>query len=85
MNENVWLGLSLTESIAINGNVFFKNEQTIGTGTDSQITKLLPVANVMNPLGVVLHSSNSTTTYEDADGNIIPMKLKLQIYYTKPN
>jgi len=85
LNENVWLGLSLTESIAINGNVFFKNEQTIGTGTDSQITKLLPVANVMNPLGVVLHSSNSTTTYEDADGNIIPMKLKLQIYYTKPN
>jgi hypothetical protein len=35
-----------------------------------------PESSVMNPLGTILHGSNST----DED-----KKLKLEIYYTKPN
>jgi hypothetical protein len=37
--------------------------------------KFLPVASVINPLGTVLHGTNSA----DVD-----KRLKLEIYYTKP-
>ncbi len=40
--------------------------------------KLVPTANVLSPLGTVLYGNNVAPADEDK-------KLKLQIFYTKPN
>ena len=49
------------------------------------LTEFLPVSSAMSPLGTVLHGASSTSTYVDSSGNVIPMKLKIEIYYTEPN
>lgn len=73
-NKNVRLGLVVTESINIVTNASLSTSIQFGTTSDQ--TSLIPVASVMNPLGTILYSSQST----DPD-----KKLKLEIYYTKPN
>lgn len=66
---NVRLGLSVTENINIATNSYLK------TITPSNV-KFVPTGHVMNPLGTILHGT------ESADPN---KQLKLRIYYTKPN
>jgi hypothetical protein len=70
LNKNVKLGLVVTENINNVASGHTKNEATAGF-------KLLPQASIMNPLGTVLYGTHSN----------VPMdkKLKLEIYYTKPN
>ncbi len=80
-NGNSRLGLVVTENINISTNLSFKNPLSIGADT----VEFLPSASIMNPLGTVLHGSESTATYIDDNGNVVPMKLKLEIYYTEPN
>ena len=70
-NVNVKLGLVVTEDI---NTVSYKNLET-ETTTFSKI----PTASVMNPLGTVLYGG---TTSEKVPKD---KKLKLEIYYTKPN
>ena len=81
LNKNLTLGLSVTENIAVSSNASLKSPITVGS---NQI-KHIPFASVMNPLGTVLHGPLSTETYTDENGNVVPMKLKLEIYFTKPN
>ena len=81
VNENIRLGLVVSENINTFTSGFLKTPFTIGTDE----VKLLPFSSIMSPLGTVLHGSSSTATYTDDDGVVVPMKLKLEIYYTKPN
>jgi hypothetical protein len=71
-NGNSRLGLVVTESIGVVSNAYFKNPFLIG----SDEIEFLPVAAVMNPLGTILHGTQSTD---------VTKKLKLEIYYTEPN
>lgn len=71
-NGNSRLGLVVTENIGVISNAYFKNPLSIG----SEELEFLPVAAVMNPLGTVLHGTQSTD---------VAKKLKLEIYYTEPN
>lgn len=79
--DNIKIGLSVTESInlAASGNL-----KTPFSTNGVQITKV-PLSSILNPLGTVLHGPLSTATFTDENGNVIPMKLKLNIYFTKPN
>ena len=80
--ENVRLGLSITENINSPQNAYINPGNLITIG-GSQV-EFLPVSSVMSPLGTILHGATSTSTYVDSSGNVIPMKLKLEIYYTEP-
>jgi hypothetical protein len=68
-STNVKLGLVVTEDI----NVFTSNKLRSASGTISKV----PKASVLNPLGTILYGSNSAVPGDK--------KLKLEIYYTKPN
>ncbi|WP_395044463.1 DUF4270 domain-containing protein [Flavobacterium sp.] len=70
--DNVKLGLVVTESITATTNAKLANPITTYNDID-----LTPIASVMNPLGTVLYGSSSTIP----DGK----RLKLKIYYTKPD
>ena len=72
LNKNIRLGLSVTENINLTSNAFFKTPILINT----EEVKFSPIGNVLSPLGTILYGSN--TTNQDK-------KLKLQIFYTKPN
>ena len=74
-STNVRLGLVVTESIANTTNSQLKNTTT-GVNPFSKI----PTASVINPLGTVLFGNNIPTV----DPNYAK-RLKLEIYYTKPN
>lgn len=67
-SDGLKLGVVVTEDIN-NINSYQLKDQT-------QSIKEVPVASIMNPLGTILHGSNS----ENSD-----KKLKLEINYTKPN
>lgn len=67
---NIRLGLVVTESI--NRVDFLK----IKTATSIAQVSTIPVASIMNPLGVILHGTQTSE---------IDKKLKLEIYYTQPN
>ena len=73
-NGNSRLGLVVTESINIATNASLKTPIQFGTPSDE--TKSIPVASVINPLVTILYGAQSS----DPD-----KKLKLEIYYTKPN
>lgn len=73
-NKNVRLGLCITENINLNTNAFIKTPIALS----SDPLKLVPTANVLSPLGTVLYGNNVAPADEDK-------KLKLQIFYTKPN
>ena len=70
-STNVRLGLSVTEAIGLTANVKVKNPTAIDR---------IPAASLLNPLGTILYGTNiapGSSGYEK--------RLKLEIYYTKPN
>jgi hypothetical protein len=69
-STNVRLGLVVTESIANVDNYSVKNQ------TASGLNKA-PIASILNPLGTVLYGSKSSVSLDK--------RLKLEIYYTKPD
>jgi hypothetical protein len=71
LKKNVKLGLVITENINNIASGHTKNEATAGF-------KLLPQAAIMNPLGTILYGNNVAPIDSDK-------KIKLEIYYTKPN
>ena len=82
-NTNLRIGISVTETINMAENAYINPANPIVIGTDE--VEFIPVSSVMNPLGTVLHGPLSTATYLDDNGNVVPMKLKLEIFFTKPN
>jgi hypothetical protein len=82
-STNVRLGLSVTEAITLTGNVRLKNPQMI-SGALSQLPKFkidrIPAASLLNPLGTILYGNNIVPSSPDYD-----KRVKLEIYYTKPN
>ncbi|OYU82308.1 MAG: hypothetical protein CFE23_00910 [Flavobacterium sp. BFFFF1] len=78
-STNVRLGLAVTESINIISNARLKNSITLPIPFTGNATTLdrMPSASIMHPLGTVLWGSAPTV----ADDK----RLKLEIYYTKPN
>jgi Domain of unknown function (DUF4270) len=70
-STNVRLGISVTEDIANIRNRFLKNTP------DSDYFNSLPEASVINPLGVILYGSSQNIPKDK--------RVKLEIFYTKPN
>jgi Domain of unknown function (DUF4270) len=68
-STNVRLGLSVTENI---NNVGFSKLKTANSNTDRA-----PSMSVMSPVGTILHGSSPVVPDDK--------RLKLEIYYTKPN
>ena len=68
-STNVKLGLVVTEDIAISASSKVKTPNAFITAA--------PRASVMNPLGTILYGGNSTVPSDK--------RLKLEIYFTKPN
>ena len=75
-STNVRLGLVVTENINSAYNYYLKTPFTSGTKT----TKYIPMMSVVNPLGTVLYGNNIPAGDPDYD-----KRLKLEIYYTKPD
>ena len=77
--DNIKIGLSVTESINIPTSASIKSTNSISIGGANPLTvNALPLGSVMNPLGTILHGNIETSGNEDK-------KLKLNIYFTKPN
>jgi hypothetical protein len=82
-STNVRLGLCVTEAIGLIENVKLKNPQIInGAFTQSPNFTInhIPAASLINPLGTILYGNNiapGSANYEK--------RLKLEVYYTKPN
>jgi hypothetical protein len=72
-STNVKLGLVVTESIALTGNAAVKTPVSIG----GQQIKAIPSASVMHPFGTILYGSSADVP----EG----LRLKLEIFYTKPD
>ena len=72
-STNVKIGLVVTENINVITNAALKNYFTTG----STEVKTVPVSSVVHPFGTVLYGSNSNVPEEK--------RLKLEIFYTKPN
>jgi hypothetical protein len=72
-STNVKLGLVVTEDIAIDASYKLRNPI-------SALIDQVPKASVMSPLGTVLFGNNIPQGHKDYD-----KRLKLEIYYTKPN
>ncbi|MBE98821.1 DUF4270 domain-containing protein [Flavobacterium coralii] len=72
-STNVKLGLVVTENINVTSNASLKTPFTAGTTE----VKTVPVSSVTHPFGTVLYGSNSSVPEEK--------RLKLEIFYTKPN
>ncbi len=79
--DNIKIGVSVTESINLVSTAALKNT-ILANGSE---INYIPLASILNPLGTVLHGPLSTATYTDENGNVVPMKLKLEIFFTKPN
>lgn len=75
-SKNVKLGLVVTESIAAITNAKL---QTPITGVND--IKFSPLGSVINPLGTVLYGTNILPSNVEDYGK----RIKLKIYYTKPN
>ncbi len=76
-STNVRLGLSVTESIANIGLSKLKTPNSTITGA--------PTMSVMNPLGTILYGTNNPAIPGPNAGQEYKKRLKLIIYYTKPN
>lgn len=72
-STNVRLGLVVTENINSIGTAALKTPFTTG---ETEV-KNVPVSSVIHPFGTVLYGSNTNVPVEK--------RLKLEIYYTKPN
>lgn len=82
-STNVRLGLAITEAITLTANVQLKNSQLIpGAFPQSPDFKVdrIPAASLLNPLGTILYGNNIAPESPDYD-----KRIKLEIYYTKPN
>lgn len=82
-STNVRLGLAVTEAISITANVKLKTPLTIdGVSPQSPTLKIdrTPAASLLNPLGTILYGTNIEPQNSD-----YKKRLKLEIYYTKPN
>lgn len=77
-STNVRLGLVVTESIATTSSSFLKNT-TSGANPFSKI----PTSSVINPVGTILFGNNIPN--DIANKANYAKRLKLEIYYTKPN
>jgi hypothetical protein len=75
-STNVKLGLVVTESINIVSNAALKNAVETGSGP----VKFTPAGSVINPFGTILFGNNIPVGDPNYD-----KRLKLEIYYTKPN
>lgn len=73
LKKNIRIGVSVTETINMDQNAYVDPSNPITIGTD--LIKFIPVSSVMSPLGTVLYGTNTTDE----------KKMKLEIYYTKPN
>lgn len=69
-STNYRLGVAITENINLSTNAYIK--PPLGVEPDA----VVPLSSVISPLGTILHGPNS----EDSN-----KKLKLEIYYTKPD
>jgi hypothetical protein len=72
-SSNVRLGLAVTQTIANIGMA----KQKLPNPTSTQLNEFVPAASVMHPIGTVLYGTGPSVP-EDK-------RLKLKIYYTKPN
>lgn len=72
-STNVKLGLVVTESINNPSNVNLFTPYT----NDGVTTKFVPAMSVVNPLGTILFGSNPSVPLQQ--------RLKLEVYYTKPD
>jgi hypothetical protein len=82
-STNVRLGLSVTEAISLSTNVRLKtSKQLPGALSQSPVFLLdrIPGASLVHPLGTILYGSNIPAGSPDYD-----KRVKLEIYYTKPN
>lgn len=77
LNQNVRLGVCVTESINLFTNAYLRNSITLFPGSNQVENEFLPVSGVMNPTGTVLYGTNPVPGFEDK-------KMKLEIYYTEP-
>lgn len=81
-STNVRLALGITESIAIISNTYLKNALSIPfpipKATDKAFDRL-PTAAALSPLGTILYGSKQGADVPEEK------RLKLEIYYTKPN
>lgn len=79
-STNVRLGLVVTEGITQISNFYLKTPFTTsvsGANPYTIQTKFMPVASFINPLGTILFGSNASVPDDK--------RIKLQIYYTKPD
>jgi len=74
INQNIRLGLVISENINTFAGGFFKTPITFG----SNQLNILPFSSIMSPLGTVLYGSNPSVGDYDK-------RVKLEIYYTKSN
>ncbi len=74
-SANVTLGLVVTESISQVSNAALKTPFTAG----GEEVKSVPVSSVIHPFGTVLYGSKQSPDVPE------DKRLKLEIYYTKPN
>ena len=72
-STNVKLGLVVTESIGSINSAKLKNPFSFG----SLLVDRAPFSSILNPLGTVIYGSNPNVP--------VDKRLKLKIYYTKPN
>ena len=72
-STNVRLGLVVTENINNVNRAYMKVPFTVG----SKQIKYVPAMSVVNPLGTILYGSNSNVPADK--------RIKLQVYYTKPD
>jgi hypothetical protein len=79
-SANVRLGLVVSENINVASNFYLKNPFSSGTGTNLFQSKYIPAMSIANPLGTILYGSNIPAGDSDYD-----KRIKLQIYYTKPD
>ena len=84
-STNIKLGLVVTENIGNVANVYLKTpftyKQANKSGTlEDKTSKFVPSMSVANPLGTILYGSNILP----ADSNY-DKRIKLEIFYTKPN
>jgi hypothetical protein len=77
-DDNVRLGVAVIEDINSPANAYVNPANPITIGTTN--VPFIPVSSVMSPMGTVLYGTNIPA----GDPNVAK-KLKLEIYFTKPN
>lgn len=75
-STNVRLGLVVTENVSVTTNAALLSPFTTTSVVGSHQTKYVPVMSVVNPLGTILYGSNPSVP--------VDKRLKLEIFYTKP-